>query len=133
MLKLTRTTAYTTKDQKKADVANAFIGYGVPGSSTAVYQSDAKRQQIPVNDQIKLADDTVAFVSIDGGSRLTLDNLNTTIEQAVRVLEAGGEIVTDNHYHRGRPYNTGERQLAAVLAQLGATERPTPYFTIWRY
>ena len=133
MIKLTHATAYITKDQKKADVANAFIGYGVPGSSTAVYLSDAENQGVPVNEQITPTADTVAFVSVNGGSRLTLDNLNTTIEQAVRVLEAGGEIVTDNPYHRGRPYNTGERQLAAVLAQLGATERPAPYFTVWRY
>ncbi|MGR3808612.1 hypothetical protein [Pasteurella testudinis] len=132
MFKLTYTTAYTSKDQKKADVANSYIGYGVPGTSTARYYTDAQEQGIPTNDSFTPTADTVAFVSVNGGAKLTVDNLNRTFDDVNRVLQAGGEVVTDNPYHRSRNYNTGERQLVNFLTSVGAFEHTTPHFSIWR-
>lgn len=131
MFNLTATNVYTRKDQQKANIANAFIGYGVAGSSTAQYVVDANNQQIPVNENIDASPATVAFVSVNGGSRMTVDNLNLTFEQVVRVLHAGGKIVTDNPYHRGRAYNVGERHIATALIQVGAKESPTPFYSVW--
>lgn len=83
----------TGKDQGKANYANAYIGLGVPNrkSSTEIYLEDAKKQGIPVNDEIVPNKNTVAFVSVASeGTRV-----EETFELVKRVLDAGGTIIMD--------------------------------------
>jgi hypothetical protein len=83
----------TGKDQGKANYANAYIGFGVTNrkSSTGVYAEDARRQNIPVNEEIKPYVSTVCFVSVcKEGS-----NNDKTIELAKKVIEAGGTCIMD--------------------------------------
>lgn len=83
----------TGKDQGKADLANSFIGYKVSNrnSSTGQYLDEANRLGIPTNENIIPNKNTVAFVSV------TSEGINNekTIEQAKRVLNAGGTIIMD--------------------------------------
>ena len=116
-LKLTTTNSFTSKDQKKAEQANAYIGFADTGS-TKQYLDDATEQGFPTNEGIIANEDTVAFVSINGKGKLTDDNYNKTLEQVIRVLEAGGKIIVDNDYHAFDPkrsYNVGEKRLQTEL------------------
>lgn len=116
-LVLTTTNSFTSKDQKKADQANAYIGFADTGS-TKQYFDDAIEQGFPTNEGIVANEDTIAFVSINGKGKLTDDNYNNTLEQVIRVLEAGGQIVVDNDYHAFDPkrsYNVGEKRLQTEL------------------
>jgi hypothetical protein len=83
----------TGKDQGKADLANAYIGYGVQNrdSSTGKYLKDAQNQGILTNENIIPTKNTVAFVSVASEGT----NVDKTIEQAKRVLQAGGTIIMD--------------------------------------
>lgn len=81
------------KDQGKADLANAFIGYPVTNrnSSTGQYLEAARSQGIPVNDEIVPSADTVAFVSVASeGTHNT-----QTLAQIDRIIDAGGTVVMD--------------------------------------
>jgi hypothetical protein len=83
------------KDQGKANIVNAYIGYGIKGSSTEAYLNDAQGN-VPTNESINPTKDTIAFVSINGNKQLTPENKTKTLEQIKRVLNAGGVIVMDN-------------------------------------
>jgi len=59
------------KDQGKANYANAYIGFGKPGSSTAQYQQDFGDSISTLDGRIdasKINGSTVAFVSVNGDS-----------------------------------------------------------------
>ena len=83
----------TGKDQGKANYANAFVGYGVTNrrSSTGIYLEDAKRQGLPVNNEIISDEKTVAFVSVASeGTHVAI-----TVKQAQIVIKSGGTVVMD--------------------------------------
>ncbi|XWY20087.1 hypothetical protein ACNGTO_03255 [Bisgaard Taxon 45] len=132
MFKITPRNRYGYKDQKKADIANTYIGYGRPNSSTKAYLEEAKAQAIPCNTDILPCKDTVAFVSINGGNISGLKlNFGLTLTTALSVIQHGGIIVTDNPEHRSRSYNTGERWLAKELIKLGCKESVYEHYSVW--
>lgn len=60
-------TKYGLKDQIKAKMAQAYIGYGIEGSSTELYRTSAIEQNIPINEKIEPGAGLIIFASINGG------------------------------------------------------------------
>lgn len=105
------------KDQGKADLANAFISYPNTGTSSYQYLQDAKKQGIPVNNEIKANNNTIAFVSVNGNNKATNKQIEDTILAAREVIELGGTVIMDSTYDANRSWNkSGE---ALVQEQLG--------------
>ncbi len=117
-VKLTNTSAYTAKDQAKSDKATQFIGLGSENSSTHQYMLDWGNK---ANTGNYTADDVV-FISINGKrkGRLGFVHITPLVSKAVK---AGARFITDNEYDRNRPFNLGEREVAAYLTQQGYTEK----------
>ena len=120
-IKLTRGNTTKTlfdKDQLKAKFATKFIGFGLPGSSTARYAEDAGA----VANTGSYTSDDIVFVSING-KRATMKELKPYYERTLKELEkavaAAATIVTDDATNRVRPYNIGEREVAAFLRKKG--------------
>lgn len=104
------------KDQGKANYANAYIGFGIEGTSTYQYMLDAKNQNIPYNDNIDINSNTIAFVSVNGNNRLTESNKNRTVELAKKVIQAGGTVIMDNPFSATTTWNsTGEQVVQKLL------------------
>jgi hypothetical protein len=59
------------KDQGKANLANHFVGYGAPGTSTYQYAIDAAKSGISINYEGRISEFTVAFVSVNGNNKAT--------------------------------------------------------------
>jgi len=115
---------YWAKDQAKAARANRFIGIGAPGSSTDVYRKGLLLEQV---NRRSYSPDDIVFVSVNGYRRFRLDI--SYIEDLIKIAaKAGAAFVTDTYTDRERPYNIGERELAALLLKLGYTE----YHGLWR-
>jgi hypothetical protein len=93
------------KDQGKASLANHFIGYGKPNTSTFQYEQDAKSQGIPVNYEGVIDENTIAFVSVNGNRVATEDAIESTIENAREVLESGGTVIMDSTADANRSWN----------------------------
>jgi hypothetical protein len=112
---LPKTSPWTAKDQAKSDKATCFIGRGSPRSSTAAY---AKAWGAKANKGAYSQDDVV-FVSAEGnrGGRVRPD-----LVEISKAMLAGATILTDTPYHRARPYNVGEREVADFLEAHGYQE-----------
>jgi exodeoxyribonuclease-5 len=127
--KFTKKNIFTVKpiqaaDKKaviKASIATQYIGFGegIKGSSTDLYREQAgnfaNTGNYSVND--------VIFVSI-GGKRGTEEQQKTqqdrTIAEAIKAVEAGATILTDNKaYTDASDYNTGEKRLYDAMKQAG--------------
>jgi|GEM_PF-3554187 len=108
------------KAPAKAAFSNKFIGFGVPGSSTAAYAAEIARSGVAVNVENYTCDDVV-FVSINGNRAGAAPMQEQTIELARRALLQGAVLLTDDEHHRNRAYNTGERLLSEDLLAAGAT------------
>lgn len=108
---------YTPKDQTKADFCNKFIGRGSLVSSTGAY---ARAYGEMANCGEYTADDHV-MVSVEGHrpGRMRFNPF-----EVGKAVKAGATIVADTFYHRQRPYNIGERELAAFLQKNGYVEQP---------
>lgn len=115
MVQLPKTSPWTAKDQAKSDQATCFIGRGSPGSSTAAY---AKAWGDLANKGVYSRYDVV-FVSVEGNR---VGRLDPDYDELLKALEARATILTDTLYHRSRPYNTGERLVAAYLRNYGYHE-----------
>lgn len=115
MTRLTVTGPYTAKDQRKADLANKFIGRGSARSSTNSYARDFGEH---ANCGEYTAKDVV-FISAEGnrGGRLTPD-----LTEIAKAIEARAMLVTDSPYDRMRPYNLGEREVCFYLSNNGYHE-----------
>jgi hypothetical protein len=117
-------TPIQTADKKatiKASIATQYIGYGegIAGSSTETYRQQAG---VFANTGNYSADDVI-FVSI-GGRRGTAEQQKTqqdrTIKEAIKAIEAGATILTDNKaYTDSNSYNTGEKRLYANMEANG--------------
>ena len=57
-------TKYGLKDQIKAKIAQAYIGYGIEGSSTELYRTSAIEQKIPINEKIEPKAGLIIFASM---------------------------------------------------------------------
>ena len=112
------TNPYARKDLRKAKGPTKFIGRGSPASSTNRYMLAAGDL---ANTGRYTAADTV-FVSVEGARRGRIAADLTELWQAA---EAGVVFVTDNEYDRNRPYNVGEREVAALLRSLGYRDNDT--------
>jgi hypothetical protein len=93
------------KDQGKANLANHFIGYGAPGTSTYQYAIDAANSGISINYEGRISEFTVAFVSVNGNNKATKEAIYETIENAREVLEAGGAVIMDSTDDANRSWN----------------------------
>ena len=105
----------------KASIATQFIGFGegITGSSTETYRQQAGELANTGN----YSADDVIFVSI-GGKRGTEVQEKTqqdrTIKEAIKAVEAGATILTDNKaYTDASSYNTGEKRLYANMESKG--------------
>jgi hypothetical protein len=122
----------TGKDQGKANYANAYIGFGVTNrkSSTGVYLEDAKRQGIPVNEEIVPDANTTAFVSTASEGTF----VNETVALARKVIQAGGTILMDR---RGTGFGESHSRFnrngeGKVQDALGTPDGFTPEkYSIW--
>lgn len=106
------TNPYARKDLRKAKGATKFIGRGSPASSTNRYRLAAGDL---ANTGEYTATDTV-FVSAEGARR---GRVAADIAELWKAAEAGVIFVTDGDYDRNRPYNIGEREIAAVFRTWG--------------
>jgi len=137
LLRSTRKSPYFAKDLAKARRATQFIGEGSARSSTAAYAMAAA----PLANTGCYSPDDVVFVSAEGNRAGRFDPIGTAPNGAYRNIDraitAGASFVIDPPEHRARPYNVGERQIAAYLAARGYREaapglltppprRPTP-------
>ena len=115
MVQLPKTSPYTAKDQAKSDKATCFIGRGSPRSSTTAY---AKAWGDKANKGAYTSDDVV-FVSAEGnrGGRMQPD-----LVELGKAMDAGATLIADTSYHRARPYNVGEREVAHFLEAHGYQE-----------
>jgi hypothetical protein len=125
-VQLPRTSPYWAKDQAKSDRANKFIGRGSPRSSTAVYaQAWGER----ANSGEYAAGDTV-FVSVEGNRS---GRLSPDWRELRKAADAGVTFITDDAVNRARPYNVGERDVAAWLERNGYSENESGVWTNGKY
>jgi hypothetical protein len=105
------------KDQGKADLANAIVGYGVVGSSSYKYVADAIKQNIPANGKIKLNSGVIAFVTVNGNNKASEEAVEKTYLKAKSIIDKGGTVIMDSTEDANRTYNkSGE---ALVQEKLG--------------
>lgn len=106
----------------KASLANKFIGFGdgIPNSSTANYAKQAGNKANVGNYNFQ----DVVFVSIPGlrGDEIIRHaQQDRTINEALKALNAGATLLTDNkEYTTKSQYNEGEKRLAKALENAGA-------------
>lgn len=125
---LPRVSTYTSKDQRKADISNKFIGQGSERSATEAY-AKVFRALRTANTGSYFKNDTV-FVSVEGNRR---HRLEFDKHEVLLAVQAGAKIVCDNEASRFRSYNVGERKLALFLSIAGCEEIETnEYYSIFR-
>jgi hypothetical protein len=115
-----------TKDPKKAAVATDIIEFGRKDpktgrvSSSQKYGEAAINQGIPRNSGV-YDSGTVAMVSVAGNNVSTSEDINNTVDQIIKVLNAGGSIIMDNKKNRESNWNkSGEGAVfEAVMNKLG--------------
>lgn len=113
---------YTAKDQKKWDRAQRMIARGSARSSSQRY---AEAVGALANSGTYAAGEVV-FISAEGNRRGRLDPDFAEIDRAIA---AGALFITDTPADRMRPYNIGERQVAAHLSRAGYTQDASG---VWR-
>ena len=120
------------KDQGKADLANHFVGYGAPGTSTYQYAIDAANSGISINYEGKISEFTVAFVSVNGNNKATKEAIYETIENAREILEAGGTVIMDSTEDANRSWNkSGEALVQEAIGEpTGQTSQGYNYWGI---
>jgi hypothetical protein len=109
-------TPIQTADKKakiKASIATQFIGFGegITGSSTEAYKKQAGKLANTGN----YSSNDIIFVSIPGkrgDAEVSKKEQDKTIKEAIKAVEAGATILTDNKgYTDASSYNTGEKRL----------------------
>ncbi|MDR6218617.1 hypothetical protein [Deinococcus soli (ex Cha et al. 2016)] len=118
---LPQTSPYTRKDQAKWDRCTKMIGRGSDRSSTQQY---ARALGGLANGGAYTAQDVV-FISAEGNRRGRLD---PDYAEITRAIQAGAQFITDRTEDRQRPYNLGERQVAAFLEARGYTDGGTGHW-----
>lgn len=105
----------------KASIANKFIGFGenIAGSSTELYRQQAGKYANTGNYSPK----DVIFISIGGkrgNEQVRKSQQDKTIREALKAIEAGATLITDNKsYVESSDYNEGEKRLAKNLEAKG--------------
>lgn len=121
MFNITPIQAADKKAIAKASIATQYIGFGegIEGSSTEAYRKQAGKYANTGN----YNSDDIIFVSI-GGKRGALEvrkaQQDKTIKEAIKAIEAGATLLTDNKaYVDSSDYNEGEKRLAKNLEAKG--------------
>ena len=115
--------AVDKKAKSKAKIATQYIGFaeGISGSSTALYAEQAGQYANTGN----YSSNDVVFVSVPGkrgSAELQKQNQDRTIKEAIKAVEAGATVLTDNKaYIDSNSYNTGEKRLFANMQAKGYT------------
>lgn len=109
------TNPYFSKDLAKTKNATKFIGRGSLASSTNKYKEAAKELANSGN----YVKEDIVFVSAEGMRRFREE---VNFDELQKAVDAGVTFVTDNLYDRTRPYNVGERQVAAFLKKNGYSD-----------
>jgi len=125
MVQLTAKTQYAAKDQKKADLANKFIGRGSIRSSTNQYGVDYGAM---ANCGDYVAGRDIVFISAEGNRSGRVD---PDFEEISKALSAGVTVITDNPASRSRGYNIGERQVALFLLENRYVESVCLTHSVW--
>jgi hypothetical protein len=117
-------TPIQTADKKakiKASIATQFIGFGegITGSSTEAYKKQAGKLANTGN----YSSNDIIFVSIPGlrgNAEIAKREQDKTIKEAIKAVEAGATILTDNKaYTDASSYNTGEKRLYTNMEAKG--------------
>jgi len=105
----------------KASVATQYIGFseGITNSSTELYRKQAGKFANTGN----YSSNDAIFISI-GGKRgdvtVRKEQQDRTINEAIKAIEAGATLITDNKsYVESSDYNEGEKRLAKNLEAKG--------------
>lgn len=106
------TNPYFIKDLEKSRNATKFIGRGSLASSTNKYM-EAAGNLANTGSYVK---EDIIFVSAEGMRR---GREEIDFEEIQKAVDAHATFVTDTLYDRTRPYNVGERQIAAFLKKNG--------------
>lgn len=114
-MKLPVRNRFSEKDQRKADLANKFIGRGSANSSTNAYRI---AYGAAANTGSYTAADVV-FISAEGNRS---NRLNPDFEEIGKAALASVIFITDDLANRSRSYNIGERQVADFLTKVGYSE-----------
>jgi hypothetical protein len=113
LFKVTPIQAADKKATIKASIATQYIGFGegIAGSSTEIYRQQAGAFANTGN----YSANDVIFVSIPGkrgNADVAKREQDKTINEAIKAVEAGAIILTDNKaYTESSTYNTGEQRL----------------------
>jgi hypothetical protein len=122
--------SYQYKDQVKFKPCTKLISRGAQGSSSYWYAQDPVRTlgiNVPVNADTYTKDDLVG-ISVNGNRH---NRVAPDYDLIKKAADAGVRFVTDNSYHRNRPFNVGEREVAAFLTSLGYSNEETPDGCVW--
>lgn len=106
---------YSAKDQAKSNLATKFVGRGSSYSSTNAY---AAAWSTLANTGTYAPHDVV-FISAEGARS---GRIPPDFHEIHSVIAAGATIITDAPHDRLRPYNLGEREVAAYLTSNGYHE-----------
>lgn len=114
--------AVDTKAKVKASLASKYIGFGegITGSSTEAYRKEVGEKYANTGNY---NDSDVVFVSVvgkRGGVEKYQPNIDKTIQEVKKALDAGATLLTDNkEYTNKSTYNVGEQQLKSYLESRG--------------
>lgn len=99
---------YFSKDQAKARNSNKFIGRGSAASSTNAYRTACGA----LANCGRYTPDDVVFISVE---EARWERIDPDFAELRRAVAAGAAFITDVPADRERPYNAGERIIAAFL------------------
>ena len=116
------TNPFFSKDLAKTKNATKFIGRGSLASSTHKYMVAAG----DLANTGHYSSEDVVFISAEGNRRFREE---VNFDEIQKAIDAGVTFVTDNLYDRTRPYNIGERQVAAFLKKNGYVDNDSG---IWK-
>ena len=125
-VKLSGNGPYVVKDQYKASLCDKFIGIGSTGSSTHSYCLDyglkANCGQYVQGEKV--------FISING-KRYNRVGINVIKPEIQLAANAKVQFITDCVWHRTRPYNIGEQEVAVLLQNLGYKFTDCVTYGLW--
>jgi hypothetical protein len=115
-----------TKAKVKASIATQYIGFGegIVGKDGKKSSTQIYREQVgALANTGNYSSDDVIFVSIPGlrgDAAIAKREQDKTIKEAIKAVEAGATILTDNEsYIESSKYNTGEKRLYKNMESKG--------------
>lgn len=119
---------YLQKDIRKFSVCTHIQSYGVRGSSSWKYHHEGVPTLNLDNSMETVTLDSVVGLSANGNRPDRIAFPTCILDQ---LAEIGCVLITDNNYHRNRPYNTGEREIAAYLRTKGYVYTDYAFGGVW--